>query len=308
MSTESQGSGPQHGLILSATSDPATTVEYAVEAELAGWDGVFHIDHLIDFTATDPDHHQPLNDPWITWAGVASRTEEMTLGSYITPIPRRQPWQLARNLATLDQLSEGRVLLGAGLGAPWDFESFGETYDQQMLAERYEEALDVITGLWTGEQFSYEGDHFTVDSAVLRPSPVQQPRIPIVIGGWWPFKKPFQRAAEWDGMIPQWPSKFIGASWVDEIGEHMRSVIPEEPAHEEEVRNMVHYYTEQCEESGEIILPIDVPAAPPDFGEFCEELGATWLLHSPLQADESTAANIERIREGPTGELATQDT
>lgn len=292
-------SRPQEGLILSASSDPATTVEYAVAAEQAGWDGVFHIDHLIDFTATDPEDHQPLNDPWITWAGVASKTDDITLGSYITPIPRRQPWQLARNLATLDQLSDGRVLLGAGLGAPWDFEAFGESYDQQTLAERYDEALDVITGLWTGDPFSYDGDHFTVNDAVLRPSPVQEPRIPIVIGGWWPFKKPFQRAARWDGMIPQWPSKFIGASWLDGMSEHMRDVIPEEPAHEEEVRDMVEYYTEQSDRAGEIILPVDVPAAPPDFAEFCADLGATWLLRDPIDGDESHATNIQRIRRGP---------
>lgn len=301
MSTNSQSSRPRHGLILSATSDPSTTIEYAVEAERAGWDGVFHIDHLIDFTATDPGDHQPLNDPWVTWASVASRTNQITLGSYVTPIPRRQPWQLARNLATLDQLSDGRVLLGAGLGTPWDFEAFGDAYDQQTLAARYDEALDVITGLWTGEPFSYDGDHFTVDDAVLRPSPVQKPQIPIVIGGWWPFKKPFQRAARWDGMIPQWPSKFIGATWVDEMGDHMRSVIPDEPAHEEEVQNMVTYYKGQCEDTGEIILPVDVPAAPPDFAQFCEDLGATWLLHNPLQGDETTDENTRRIRDGPPG-------
>lgn len=301
MSTNSQRPSPRHGLILSATGDPATTVEYAVEAERAGWDGVFHIDHLIDFTAQEPEEHQPLNDPWITWAGVASRTEQITLGSYVTPIPRRQPWQLARNLATLDQLSDGRVLLGAGLGAPWDFEAFGEEYDQKTLAARYDEALEVITGLWTGKPFSYDGDHFTVDDAVLRPSPVQKPRIPIVIGGWWPFKKPFQRAANWDGMIPQWPSKFIGASWVDEMGEHMRSVIPDEPATEEEVRDMVAYYEDQCEDPGEIILPVDVPAAPPDFAQLCEELGATWLLHNPIQGDATTDENLRRIRDGPPG-------
>jgi hypothetical protein len=300
MSPNTEGSGPKRGLILSATSHPATTVEYAVAAEEGGWDGVFHIDHLVDFTASSPDTHQPLNDPWITWAGVASRTEEITLGSYVTPIPRRQPQQLARNLATLDQLSDGRVLLGAGLGAPWDYQAFGEPYDQRRLAARYDEALDVLTGLWTGEPFSYDGEHFTVEDAILRPTPVQEPRIPIVIGGWWPFKKPFQRAARWDGMIPQWPSKFIGESWVADMGDHMQRVIPDEPAHEAEVSDMVAYYEAQCDDPGEVILPVDVPAAPPDFPEFCESLGATWLLHDPLEADATTEENVERIRGGPT--------
>lgn len=290
---------PNRGLILAASKEPDTAVEHAVAAEAAGWDGVFMIDHLIDFTADAPDDHTPLNDPWITWAGVASRTEHLTLGSYVTPIPRRQPWQLARNLATLDRLSDGRVLLGAGLGAPWDFETFGETYDQRRLAERYDEALEVVTGLWSGDPFSFDGEHFSVDEAILRPTPVQEPRIPIVIGGWWPFKKPFQRAARWDGVIPQWPSKFIGASWVDDMGEHMREVIPEEPAHEEEVADLVEYYRKQCESPGEIILPVDVPDAPTDFTAICEALGATWTLHNPFVANGEEP--LPYIRDGPPG-------
>jgi hypothetical protein len=288
---------PNRGLILAASIDPDTAVEHAVAAEDAGWDGVFQIDHLIDFTAEAPADHTSLNDPWITLAGVAARTERLTLGSYVTPIPRRQPWQLARNLATLDRLSDGRVLLGAGLGAPWDFETFGEAYDQRRLADRYDEALEVITGLWTGEPFSFDGEHFTVNEAVLRPTPVQEPRIPIVIGGWWPFKKPFQRAARWDGVIPQWPSKFIGASWVDGMGEHMSEVVPEEPAHEAEVTDLVDYYRGQCETPGEVILPVDVPDAPPEFTTICEELGATWTLHNPAVADAKEP--MAYIRDGP---------
>lgn len=301
MPASTRAGDPNHGLILSATFDPAETVEYAVAAEEAGWDGVFHIDHLIDFTVDDPADHHALNDPWITWAGVASRTERITLGSYVTPIPRRQPWQLARNLATLDRLSDGRVLLGAGLGAPWDFEAFGEEYDQGFLADRYDEALEVITGLWTGEPFSFDGDHFTVDEAVLRPTPVQDPRIPIVIGGWWPFKNPFKRGARWDGIIPQWPSKFVDATWVDGMGDHMQRVIPDEPAHETEVREMVDYYRDQCDDPGEVILPVDVPHAPSGFAELCADLGATWLLHRPVQADAEFDENVERIRAGPPG-------
>lgn len=293
----STSSTPDRGLILAASNNPDTAVEHAVAAEDAGWDGVFQIDHLIDFTADGPAGHSPLNDPWITWAGVASRTDRITLGSYVTPIPRRQPWQLARNLATLDRLSGGRVLLGAGLGAPWDFETFDKAYDQRRLAERYDEALDVIAGLWTGEPFSFDGEHFTVDDAVLRPTPVQEPRIPVVIGGWWPFKKPFQRAARWDGVIPQWPSKFIGASWVDDMGEHMREVVPEEPAHEAEVADLVEYYRDQCESPGEVILPVDVPDAPPDFTAVCEGLGATWTLHNPWMADVEEP--LTYIRDGP---------
>lgn len=288
----------QHGLTLSGVPDPDTVVEYAVAAEEAGWDGVFHIDHLVDFAARTPDEHHALADPWIAWAAVAARTERITLGSSITPIPRRQPWQLAKNLATLDRLSDGRVLLGAGLGAPKEFEPFGQEYDQKRLAEKYDEALDVLTGLWSGEPFSYDGEHFTVDEAILRPTPVQKPRIPIVIGGWWPFKAPFRRGARWDGIVPNWPSMHANAPYLEDYPDHMRRVIPDEPAHEDDVREMLTYYHDLTDDPGEIML-YSPAAAPPDFDETCRRLGATWLIHSVLEPDLESEENIERIRRGP---------
>lgn len=111
-------------------------------------------------------------DPWITLAEIATRTEEIRLGTWITPIPRRQPWQFARDLATLDYLSDGRVILGAGLGTSKENEMLGLPADISTLAERYDEALDVITGLWSGEPVSYDGTHYTIDDAVMHPAPV----------------------------------------------------------------------------------------------------------------------------------------
>lgn len=165
-----------HGIFFSNygdLADPELLVEWAVAAEKAGWDGVFLADHLIDWDVSGPD--RPIADPWSTLAGIAARTERLSLGSYVTPVARRQPWQLARNLAILDQLSDGRVILGAGLGATPDFATFGQEFAPKLLAQKYEEALDVITRLWEGEPFSYDGAHFTVDDAVLLPTPVQEP-------------------------------------------------------------------------------------------------------------------------------------
>lgn len=288
----------RHGLTLSFISNPERVVKYAVAAEDAGWDGVFHIDHLTDFAAQNPADSRVLNDPWITWAGVASRTEDITLGSSITPIPRRQPWQLAKNLATLDQLSDGRVLLGAGLGAPNEFEPFGTAYDQRRLADRYDEALDIITGLWSGEPFSYDGDHFSIDETVMRPTPVQEPRIPIVIGGWWPFKAPFRRGARWDGIIPNWPSMHANADYLDDYPDHMRRVIPDDPAHNEEVKEMLTYYHDLTDDAGEIIL-YSVGDESSGFAELCRDLGATWLIHGAVDPDADHEENLDRIRQGP---------
>lgn len=304
MSDRANTDEPRHGLFIpnfGPLADPALLVEFAVAAEDAGWDGLFLADHLIDFAARSPDAHRSIADPWITLAGIASRTERIRLGSYVTPIARRQPWQLARNVAVLDQLSDGRVILGAGLGSRPDYTRFGRAYDQRTLADRYDEALDVIAGLWRGEPFSYDGTHFTVDDAVLRPRPVQSPRVPIVIGGWWPYKAPFHRGARWDGVMPQWPSmlKHFDEVVVDHLGDDIQRAIDEQHSHETEVRAMLEYYHDLDGEPGEIMLRVDIPNTPPNFAESVRGLGVTWLLSTPVDPAAGPAVNIERLREGP---------
>lgn len=282
-------------------AEPTDIVEYAVAAEAGGWDGLFLADHLIDFAAPSLDDHRPISDPWITLSGVASQTDRITLGSYITPIARRHPWQLARNLATLDHLSDGRVMLGAGLGTTPDFTSFGSEYDPPKLAAAYDEALEIIDGLWTGEPYSHDGDHYTVDRAVLRPTPVQQPRIPIVIGGWWPHKGPIRRGSRWDGIMPQWPTmlQHFPNVVVENLDEFYQSLIEEQRSHEEEVREMLDYYHGLTDDPGEILLRVDLPSTPDGFVKLCEELGVTWLLSTPVDGAASPAENAERLREGP---------
>lgn len=291
-----------HGVYLGnlGFTDPEVLVESAVAAEESGWDGVFLADHLIDPFSDDPAEHDAIVDPWITLSGIAARTDRLTLGTWISPIPRRQPWQLARNLATLDRLADGRVMLGAGLGSPDDFERFGQPYDLQTLGQRCDEALEVMTGLWRGEPFSHDGDQFTVDEAVLRPTPVQEPRIPIVVGGWWPHKKPFRRGARWDGIAPNWPSMLGGHEIdADEMPEHVRAAHASQSTHEEEVREMLAYYRGLTDDPGEVVLLVDMPSMPPEFADACRELGATWLLRTPVQPTDTPAENLARIREGP---------
>lgn len=257
-------------------------VEYAVAAEDAGWDGVFMADGLY------PGF--PSIDPWTTLAGIATRTDAVALGTWVTPVCRRLPWQLAHDLATIDCLSDGRVILGAGLGAEGNYTTFGEDWDPRRIARRYDEALEIIAGLWGGDPFSFDGEFYTVEDAVLPHTPVQAPRIPVMLGCWWPNKKPFQRAADWDGIMPSAPS-FWGSE--GEQGEPVTGTV------EEEVEAMLEYYREHTDGPKEILLPIDVPEAPPDFAETCRDLGATWLLTSNLLEADSHDANLERIRAGP---------
>jgi alkanesulfonate monooxygenase SsuD/methylene tetrahydromethanopterin reductase-like flavin-dependent oxidoreductase (luciferase family) len=289
MTTETAAPSAKHGLYLQNChvylddlATPSNMVEYAVAADESGWDGVFLADGLY------PEF--PSVDPWITLSGIATRTDTVVLGTWITPVCRRLPWQLAHDLATLDHLSDGRVLLGAGLGTEGNYTTFGEEWDPKRIARRYDEALEVITGLWEGGPFSYDGEFYTVEKAELPYTPVQDPRIPILLGCWWPNKKPFQRAAAWDGIMPAAPSFYDSEG---EQGEPVTGTI------EEEVNALVEYYRSLTDDPREILLPIDVPEAPDDFADTCRDLGATWLLTSNLLGSDSHEKNLERIREGP---------
>jgi alkanesulfonate monooxygenase SsuD/methylene tetrahydromethanopterin reductase-like flavin-dependent oxidoreductase (luciferase family) len=176
-------------------SDPALLAELAQEAEQAGWDGVFIWDHI--------GQPNTAADPWVALAAMAMNTEHIKLGPVVTPVARRRPWKLARETVTLDQLSNGRLILAVGLG--WrhsEFETFGETGDPHIRAEKLDEGLDVLAGLWSGELFSYSGKHYQVNEACFLPRPVQSPRIPIWACGAWSDKRaPFRRAARWDGVV-----------------------------------------------------------------------------------------------------------
>src|SRR5262249_26860587 len=169
-------------------------------AEEAGWDGLFVWDHLIgynqdlvaDFAATN-----------LLLTAAALTTNRIRLGTLVTPVPRRRPQQLAREIATLDCLSGGRMILGVGLGAPIENEyaRFGEPTDLKVLAGTLDEGLEVMTLLWSGEPVTFHGKYFKVDDVIMRPPPVQHPRVPIWVGGDWPKKGPAVRAARWDGSL-----------------------------------------------------------------------------------------------------------
>lgn len=171
--------------------------ELAKDAENAGWDGFFIWDHVARPIIYD------LVDPWIALTAVAMATEKIKFGTMVTPLPRRRPQVLARETASLDVLSNGRLILGVGLGSgrPQEWANFDEETDMKTRAKMTDEALDVLTGLWSGEPFEYDGEHYTVRDSQFLPRPISQPRIPIWIAGYYPNKAPMRRAAKWDGMF-----------------------------------------------------------------------------------------------------------
>jgi alkanesulfonate monooxygenase SsuD/methylene tetrahydromethanopterin reductase-like flavin-dependent oxidoreductase (luciferase family) len=179
--------------------DPHGLADLAARTEAAGWDGFFVWVHMI----YDPSFH-PIADPWVGLAAVALRTRYLTIGTMVTPLARRRPWKVARETVSLDRLSNGRLVLGVGLGDParWEYGFFGEQTDARVRAARLDEALAILAGLWTGEPFRFTGQHYTMAEVTFKPAPVQRPRIPVWVGGWWPNKSPLRRAARWDGMAP----------------------------------------------------------------------------------------------------------
>jgi alkanesulfonate monooxygenase SsuD/methylene tetrahydromethanopterin reductase-like flavin-dependent oxidoreductase (luciferase family) len=180
-------------------ADPLALAELGALAEGRGWDGVFLWDHI---TYSDPIG--AIADPWTVLAAIADRTDRIRLGPLVTPLPRRRPWVLARQAVTLDHLSGGRLVLGLGIGgdSTGEMKPFGEEASMRTRAAMLEEGMDLLAELMSGEPVDHAGPHYEVHARPFLPRPLQTPRIPVWIGACWPARKPFVRAAQWDGVFP----------------------------------------------------------------------------------------------------------
>jgi alkanesulfonate monooxygenase SsuD/methylene tetrahydromethanopterin reductase-like flavin-dependent oxidoreductase (luciferase family) len=170
--------------------------DLARDAEQSGWDGLFIWDEMTGF---DTD----TVDPWVALAAAAVVTTRIRLGALITPLPRRRPWKVARETVSLDHLSGGRLIFGVGTGVgepAWG--DLGEESDPKIRGEMLDEGLAVLTGLWSAKPYTHSGPYYPIKQAQFLPGPLQQPRIPIWVGGIWPAKRPLRRMAAWDGMFP----------------------------------------------------------------------------------------------------------
>jgi alkanesulfonate monooxygenase SsuD/methylene tetrahydromethanopterin reductase-like flavin-dependent oxidoreductase (luciferase family) len=180
-------------------ADPGRLIALAQTAEQAGWDGCFIWDHLV---YRNPP--TPAADPQVVLGAIAATTSRIRFGALLTPLARRRPTKVARETATLDVLSGGRLVFGAALG--WsgeeEFEDLGEPGDARVRADKLDEGLAILDALWSGETVDFTGVHYTVRDTHFIPRPVQRPRVPVWIGGVWPGRRPFRRAARWDGVFP----------------------------------------------------------------------------------------------------------
>jgi alkanesulfonate monooxygenase SsuD/methylene tetrahydromethanopterin reductase-like flavin-dependent oxidoreductase (luciferase family) len=177
--------------------DPRFLLELAIAAEETGWDGVF----LEDYVFYQGDPACPTTNTWTALAALAVRTKRIVLGIEVVALTRRRPWNVAREAAAIDQFSDGRLVLGVGIGDQGDpgYTHFAEETDPRIRAGILDEGLEIVAGLWSGEPFSFTGLHFSIEEVTFRPRPVQDPRPPIWIGGGYPNPRAIERALRWDG-------------------------------------------------------------------------------------------------------------
>lgn len=266
--------------------EPKLMAELASEAEAAGWDAVLIADAIAISSANMPSI--PWFDPWVTLAAIAMRTERIRIGTLITPVTRRRPWKLARETVSIDHLSDGRLILGVGLGAAEDdggFSKVGEAMELKARAERTDEGLAILNGLWSGKPFSFAGAHYQVDDMMMLPTPAQSPRIPVWVVGVWPKAKSMKRAISWDGLIPQVYKADMGYT-----------ITPDE------IRAMNAFIAEHRTQSApfDVIVGGSTPGknrkkATAKVRPYAEAGGTWWLEYLWASADKMR----ERIKQGP---------
>jgi alkanesulfonate monooxygenase SsuD/methylene tetrahydromethanopterin reductase-like flavin-dependent oxidoreductase (luciferase family) len=181
-------------------ADPAIVARLSAEAEEAGWDGVFVWDHIRWREPVDA-----VADPWVALAAIATATERVRLGPMVTPLARRRPAKVARETATLDLLSGGRLTLGVGLGSDEfgsEYSITGEELDDRRRARMLDESLEILAAAWSGEPVHHRGEHYTVDGMRFLPRPVQRPGVPVWVAGYYGNARPLRRAARHQGMFP----------------------------------------------------------------------------------------------------------
>lgn len=288
----------QHGFIFTG-DDPELAVELAPLAEANGWDAFFVWEGI---WATDP---------WAVLAACAVVTERIRLGTMLTPVPRRRPWELAGQTMTVDRLSKGRVILSAGLGVPQAFEErfwiFEDDPGRKVRAELLDEGLELTEHLWQGRPFEYEGAHYRAKrtTTMLPPAIVQQPRIPVWVVGLWPRMKSMRRVVRYDGWIPNFAPP--GAS-PDGSPDQAQLYTPEIAA------EAIGWIRAEREAAGLADRPFDVIQEGTTSGTDREadaakirpwaDAGVTWWLESDWQVPARRVAQYarDRLRAGPPRE------
>ena len=273
----------KYGVVL-PFGDAKKAAKFAREAEEGGWDGFFVWEGVWAV------------DAWVSLTAAAMSTEKILLGTMLSPLSRMRPWRVASQTATLDHLSGGRLILSVGLGAiDTGFKEFGEATDVRIRAELLDEGLDILTGLWRGQPFSYSGKHYRIKESHFPhqpPAPVQEPRIPIWVVGLWPSIKSMSRVIKYDGLLPVVRDA--------EGGIRMSGPTPEEIV---EIRE---YIVDSRQDNGPFDIVIEGTTPGGDLAQARSQVdpwkgaGATWWLEAMWMAEDLDVV-LDRIRQGPPG-------
>lgn len=259
----------------------------AHDADQAGWDGVFIWDELLAVAAGPGERFagwDGVADSWVALTAIAAATERIRIGALVSPVARMRPETFALQTATLDRFSNGRLIIGAGLGNPPDqFSAFGYRSDLRVRAAMVDEFLDLVTLLWIGDPVDFHGQYYEANNATLRPTPLQQPRIPIWIGADSGNRTPRRRGARWDGFAPVstlWPDGILSA---DEYCTIVADVLAQRAS----------------ETPFDFVAVGNAEGTKPRTDELAdyEAAGVTWMLEQSFDADSAR----DRILHGPPG-------
>ena len=260
-------------------ADPRVAVDLARAAETAGWEAFFVWDHL-GFVGGVPS-----GDPWVILSVVAASTTHLKLGLAVTPLARRRPQVVANALASLDLLSAGRAIFGAGLGGvPEEFTAFGDAGDPEQRAAMLDEGLTILDRFWSGETVTHRGPHYVVEGVSLEPLPLQRPRIPIWIGG--EGAPALRRAARWDGWLAP-ATSLDGTTTMSKSPERVAEMVATIRRH--------RTTTAPLEVAIDGYSEADDPALPRSYGA----AGATWWLESIHGMRGTLGEMLSRVEVGP---------
>ena len=252
-------------------ADPATAVRLAAEAEEAGWDGFFVWDHVAWRAPV-----REIADPWVVLSAAAAVTERIVLGPMVTPLARRRPVKVARETASLDRLSGGRLVLGVGLGMDrfgGELSRTGEEVDDRIRAQLLDESLAVLRAAWSGEPVHHHGAHVHVDGIAFLPTPVRG-TVPVWVAGFPGNRRPMLRAAAHDGFFP------VNLTSPDELAEAAAAVGSLRAGDERPF---------------DVVTEVDPGADPAPW----VAAGATWLLTATDPATLTLDAVRGILRDGP---------
>jgi alkanesulfonate monooxygenase SsuD/methylene tetrahydromethanopterin reductase-like flavin-dependent oxidoreductase (luciferase family) len=261
---------------LGPLADPRTALRLVREAEDAGWDAVSTWDHIAFAWGV------PAAEPFVLLSAAAAVTERVRLIVGVLALPRRRPALVAQSIASLDLLSAGRLVVGAGAGGEArELTAFGEDGAIARRAALLDEGLAIVDGLLRGERVEHDGPAYRIDGVTLAPLPVQRPRPPIWIGAQRPAG--LRRAARWDGWM----------STMEEDG------APKTPADVAAAVATIraHRPADQAPQPFDVcVLGVSEPGAL-DVARY-EAAGATWWLESlhPMRELDDLVA---RVRAGP---------